>query len=100
MDKCQQVFNLLLETGRDHLYPYLLNDDIGKIDSALTEKCMREIYLNQASDFYLTNSIHLAAELDWIMKRGISLTICRLDYGHNSDATHQGIYHLLPEYLI
>ena len=72
--KSQKVFNLLLEPCWDHLYPYLSNDDIGKIDSALTEKSLRELYFKQLSKFYSTNNIYSFGELLWILKRGIDLT--------------------------
>ena len=57
------------------------NDDICKIDSALTEKSLREIYFRQASKFYSINNIYSLVELELIMKRGIDLTTCRLELG-------------------
>ena len=95
MDNRHQVLTALLESCWDHFYPYLLNEDIGKIDSALAEKSLRELYFKQVSKFYLKNSIRMAAELAWIMKRDVDLAICRLDFDHNPSATHQGITHLL-----
>ena len=80
--KGHQVFFLLLESCWVLFYPYLSNDDIGKIDSALTEKSLRELYIKQVSKFYLTNNIYSVGELEWIMKRGIDLTICRLEFGY------------------
>ena len=80
--KGHQVFSLLLESCWDLFYPYLSNYDIGKIDSALTEKSFRELYLKQVNKFYVSNSICSVGELEWIMKRGIDLTICRLEFGY------------------
>ena len=79
--KSQQVFTMLLESFWNLFYPCLSNNDIGKIDSALTEKSLREIYLKQLNKFYLLNNIFSPAELEWIMKRGIDLTKCRLEFG-------------------
>ena len=80
--KSRQVFTLLLESCWEHFYPYLSNEDIGKIDSALTEKSLREIYLKQVSKFYLTSNIYSVGELEWIMNWGIDLTLCRLDFNY------------------
>ena len=79
--KSQQVFTLLLESFSNLFYPCLSNNDIGKIDSALTEKSLRAIYLKQLNKFYLLNNIFSPAELEWIMKRAIDLTKCRLEFG-------------------
>ena len=80
VSKSQKVFIALLESCWDHFYPYLSNEDIGKIDSALTEKSLREIYIKQVSEFYRDNHISSPTELEWIMRRGIDLTVCRLDF--------------------
>ena len=77
--KNRQVLFLLLEACWDLFYPYLLNDDIGKIDLALTEKGLRGLYFNQVGKFYLFNNISSVDELEWLMKRGISLTKCGLE---------------------
>ena len=90
--KCQQVFTLLLESFWDIFYPYLSNDDIGKIDSALTDKSLREIYIKQVSKFYLTNSIRSSSELEWIVDRKISLTICRFDFAHDLGSRLTSMY--------
>ena len=78
--KSHQVFMFLLGSCWDHLFPYLMNEDIGNIDSALTGKSLRRLYIHQVSKFYLVNGILSFAELEWILKRGIDLTICRLDF--------------------
>ena len=52
LSKSYKVFIALLESCWDHFYPYLSNEDIGKIDSALTEKSLREIYIKQVKKFY------------------------------------------------
>ena len=82
--KSRQVFIVLLESCWDLFYPYLSNEDIGKIDSALTEKNLRELYIKQVRKFYLSYNIYSVDELEWIMKRGINLTVCRLEF------TYQG----------
>ena len=85
--KSRLVFTLLLESCWDLFYPYLLNEDIGEIDSALTEKSLRELYLKLVSKFYLVNSIYSTGELEWIMKRGIELTICKLEFKKEGNIT-------------
>ena len=79
----RQVLFLLLETCWDLFYPYLSKENIGKIDIALTEKSLRGLYFNQVSKFYLINRISSVEELEWIMKRGISLTKCNLYFEHD-----------------
>ena len=80
LNKSHQVFTLLLDSCWVLFYLYLSNEDICKIDSALTEKSLRELYINQVSKFYSVNNIYSVGELEWIMKRGIDLTVCRLDF--------------------
>ena len=80
--KSHQVFTILIESCWDHFYPYLSNEDIGKLDSTLTEKSLRTLFLHQASKFYSVNSILSSFELEWIIKRGIHLTVCRLVFGY------------------
>ena len=80
VSKSHKVFMMLLESCWDHFYPYLSNEDIGKIDSALTEKSLRETYIKQVSKFYRVNHILSPTELEWIMWRGIDLTVCRLGF--------------------
>ena len=76
--KSRLVFTLLLESCWDLFYPYFSNNDIGRIDSALTEKSLRELYIKRVSKFY--SNIYSVGELEWILKRGINLTVCRLDF--------------------
>ena len=92
MNKKKLVFMILLGSCWDLFYPYLMNENIGQIDSALTEKCLRKLYLNQVSKFYLTNSILLEDELKWIIKRGISLTVCRLNFQYSAREDEYGEY--------
>ena len=80
--KSRQVFIVLLESCWDIFYPYLSNEDIGKIDSALTDKSLKGIYIKQVSKFYLSNKIKSIDELEWIMKRGLYLIFCRLEFAY------------------
>ena len=73
---------ILLGSCGDRFFSYLLNEEVCKIDSALTEKILRPLHQHQACKFYLVNSILSSFELEWIIKRGIDLTICRLDFEH------------------
>lgn len=61
-------------------YPYLSNQDIGKLDNVLTDKSLRNIYLSKVKDFYLVNKIFSRKELEWILARHISLTKCHLEF--------------------
>ena len=54
------------------------NTALGKLDSALTDKSLRELYLSQVRKFYLIREITTILELEWIMKRGIALVKCIL----------------------
>ena len=82
ISKRHLVFTLLLESCWDHFCLYLSKSDFRKIDSALTEKSLREIYFKQVSKFYLVNYIKSVGELEWILRRGIDLTVCRLIFEH------------------
>lgn len=95
--KSHQVFMILLGPCWDYLFPYLLNEDIGKIDSALNEKSLRRLYSYQASKFYLVNYILSIPELEWILKRGIDLTICRLDLGHERKSQHNMLLFIIKD---
>lgn len=86
-DKSRQVLQLLMEPCWDLFYCCLSNEDIGRIDSALTEKGLRKLYLDKVGEFYIENNILSAAELKWIMKRDISLTVCRLDFEYEGKAS-------------
>ena len=90
MNKKNLVFMVLLGSCWDPFYPYLMNENIGRIDSALTEKSLRKLFLNQMSKFYLTNSILLEDELKWIIKRGIELSVCRLDFQYSAREDEDG----------
>ena len=78
--KSHQVFMILLGACWDYLFPYLMNEDICKLDSALTEKSLRRLYTYQASKFYLVSNVLSTHELEWILKRGIDLTVCRFHF--------------------
>ena len=49
MNKKKLVLMILLGSCWDLFYPYSMNEHIGKIDTALTEKGLRKLYLNQVS---------------------------------------------------
>ena len=83
-----QVLSLLLESAWEHFYPYLSNDDIGKIDSALTDKSLRELYFKQVAKFYVGRSILSSAELEWILQRCIDLNVCRLEFDSDGNVVN------------
>ena len=85
------ALSFMLQTCWKLFFPYLSNLEIGRLDSALTDRNLRKLYFNQVSDFYLTNTIYARAEFDWIIVRNISLTICRLDF----DLDIEGILSML-----
>ena len=80
-----QVLALLLESFWDHFFVYLSIEEIVKIDTALTEKSLRELYFRQVGKFYVDRSILAFAELSWILKRGINLTTCLLYFDSKGD---------------
>ena len=84
----QSAFLLHLELCWDHLYPYLSNNDLCKLDSALTEKRLRRSYFRQLERFYTVNSIFSDHELEWIIKRDIRLTVCRLEFDYSNAIEH------------
>lgn len=77
--------SFMLQTCWKLFFPYLSNLEIGKLDPALTDRNLRELYLDQVSDFYLSNEIYTEEELEWIIIRNISLTKCHL--GFNVETT-------------
>lgn len=81
----QRIIILLLEFCWDLLFPYLYGADLANIDSALTEKSLRAIYFKQVDKFYLSRIIWSVCELEWIMRRGISLTVCRLNFRRDGE---------------
>ena len=91
ISKNRQVLTLLWGTRWNILFPYLSNREIGKFDSALTEKSLRAIYFKKLSKFYLVNQISTVAELEWILKRGVDLTVCRLAFTYH-DGNYNHIY--------
>ena len=74
------ALDFLLRNCWELFFPYLSNQEIGKIDLVLTDIKLRRIYLNKVSDFYLTNKIYSFKELQWIFARNMSLTKCHLDF--------------------
>ena len=100
LSKGRQAFMVLLGPCWDLFYPYLSNEDIGKIDSVLTEKNLRELYFKQASKFYLTNSIYSVVELEWIIMRGIGLTVCRLAFWSKGELVIKNFDRLIMSLII
>ena len=80
-----QVLVLLLESCWEHFFVYLSIDEIVKLDSALSEKSLRELYFKQVCKFYVGRSILSSAELEWILKRDIDLTTCLLYFDSKGD---------------
>ena len=88
VSKNRQVLTLLWGNRWDLFFPYLSNREIGKFDSALSEKSLRVTYFKQVSKFYLVNQINTTAEIEWILKRGIDLTVCRLAFTTYHDGNY------------
>ena len=76
----QSALLWLLESFWEPLFPYLCFNDICKLDIAVTEKSLREVYFSRLGKFYTTHSIYSANELEWILKRGVKLAVCRLEF--------------------
>ena len=78
----QSALLWLLESFWELLFPYLSLNDICKLDIAVTEKSLREVYFSRLGTFYTTHSIYSANELEWILKRGVKLAVCRLEFDY------------------
>ena len=63
---------------RDYLTPYLNNNDIVRLDTAICNIALRKMFHRQVGLFYDKNEILSAEELEWILKRNIPLTTCRV----------------------
>ena len=90
--RSNQALIVLLECCWDLFFPYLCNADLGKLDSALTDKSLRELYFSQLNKFYLIREITSLLELEWIIKRGIVLVKCLLDFQF-----YEYNFHVRPE---
>ena len=64
MNKGRQVFDSLFGPWWEHLYPYLSNNEIGKLELILAEKSLQNLYLNIINSFYLANTINSPCELE------------------------------------
>ena len=76
---------------KDYLISYLNNSDIIRLDSAICNIALRKMFHKQVGLFYEKNDILSAEELEWILKRNIPLTICRVkrDWGnYDNYSTH------------
>ena len=58
----------------------LSNKDIGKLDIALSEKVLHDIFIERIGYFYEYNAVKYAGELEMIVKRKIPLTRCVLTF--------------------
>ena len=83
-ENSHKVLKLLLQSCSDVFFSYLTNRELGILDRVITETNFRKIYLQQAYLFYQNNKIRFLDELEWIMKRNISLTKCHLDFEFES----------------
>ena len=78
-------------------FSYLTNRELGILDRVITDINLRKIYIQQAGQFYSKNKIKFKDELKWIMKRGIVLTKCHLDFDFEGK-NHRYIHHCLHTY--
>ena len=79
--KSYKVINLLLlESSYDLFSSYLTNRELGVLDNVISDINLRFVYLEQAARFYLYNKVQSLGELEWILKRNINITKCRLDF--------------------
>ena len=63
---------------KDYLISYLNNSDIVRLDSAISDISLRKLFNKQVGLFYEKNDILSADELEWILRRNIPLTTCRV----------------------
>lgn len=71
----------------DDFFSYLINEDICKLDIALSELKLRRAFHKKVGIFYDTNSIFCRSELARIIHRNVSLTKCNLDFTLSGRAT-------------
>ena len=79
------ALSFMLQTCWNLFFPYLSNLEIGRLDSALTDRSLRILYLDQVNDFYLVNKIYSEEEFEWILLRNIALTKCHLGFDIDID---------------
>lgn len=91
-----QVLSLLLESAWEHFFIYLSKMEIVKLDSALTDKSLRELYFNRISKFLSNRIIFSSAELAWILKRDVELTTCLLYFDFNGNTIEYKLYLCVP----
>ena len=75
-----KVLKLLLQSSSDLFFSYLTNRELGVIDQIITDVNLRQIFFKQTGRFYLSNKIKSLGELNWILKRMISISKCHLDF--------------------
>ena len=90
-----KVIKLFLQSCSDLFFSYLTNRELGLLDRAIKDVNLRKVFIQQAGLFYLNNSIGSLAELEWILKRGIVITKCHLDFDFEGIVTK-----FLPIYLL
>ena len=61
-------------------FPYLSNQDISKLDLALTDINLRKEFFKGVSEFYLVNNIYSIEELKWIVIKNVNMIKCHLDF--------------------
>ena len=55
---------------------YFANKDIGKLDIAISETILRDVFFKRLGSFYRNNKITCSDEFKMVAKRGLSLSTC------------------------
>ena len=76
----------------DDFFSYFINEDICKLDIALSELKLRKAFNKKVGIFYDNNSILCRSELARIVYRNVSLTKCNLDFTLSGKALFTYIY--------
>ena len=55
---------------------YFTNNDFGKLDLAISETILRDVFHKRAGSFYFYNKINSIEEFKFIVNRGLAIEIC------------------------
>ena len=94
------ALDFILRNCWELLVPYLSNQDIGRLDLSIIHIKLRKTFFIKVSEFYLVNKIYSLKELEWILRRNITLTKCHLDFKGNIYAYSTAEYIMRHWYLL
>ena len=62
---------------------YYTLQDIIKLDTAINNSKIRDVFIEILPTFYMAQEIKSNYEIKWLLKRKVSLTICKLFYSRS-----------------